>query len=218
MNAVTALDAVTMNARAQAGNTEKKRPKTKVIIPCLISYANIWTPRSVNNSEPRYSVVCIFSKTDKATLALVNAAIDAAKDEGKLKKWGGKIPANLKLPLHDGDIDRPDDKIYAGCYYINAASSDSPQVVDRRKAPITDQTQVYSGCLCNVSVNFYSYNTNGSRGVTAGLGNIQLVRQGERLGGKASADDDFDSLDIEDFDEAFGGGNGTAPSAEPDFF
>ena len=62
---------------------------------------------------------------------------------------------------------------------------------------------VYSGCFCNVSVNFYAFNANGNRGVAAGLGNIQFVKDGDRLSGRASAESDFDAL--EDDEEVLGG-------------
>ena len=119
----------------------------------------------------------------------------AAKEDGKTRKWSGKIPPNLKLPLRDGDIDRSDDENYQDCYFLNATSKDAPQVVDRRVQPVTDPMMVYSGCYCNVSVNFYAFNANGNRGVAAGLGKIQFVKDGERLSGKASADADFDALE-----------------------
>ena len=122
------------------------------------------------------------------------------QEDGKTRKWSGKIPPNLKLPLRDGDIDRPDDENYEDCYFLNASSKDAPQVVDRKVNPVLDPMMVYSGCYCNVSVNFYAFNANGNRGVAAGLGNIQFVRDGERLSGKASADADFDALEDDDED------------------
>ena len=66
-----------------------------------------------------------------------------------------------------------------------------PQIVDQNVQPITDESQVYSGCYGRVSVNFYAFNTNGNRGVAAGLGNIQKLRDGEALGGGVSAVADF---------------------------
>ena len=57
---------------------------------------------------------------------------------------------------------------------------------------------VYSGCFCNVSVNLYPFNANGNRGVAAGLGNIQFVKDGDRLSGRASADSDFDALEYDE--------------------
>lgn len=173
---------------------------TKVIIPCRISFANIWQPKSINGSEEKYSVSCIIPKTDKKLLAKIHAAVEAAKEDGKSRKWSGKIPPNLKLPLRDGDIDRPDDENYENCFFLNATSKDAPQIVDRRVEAITDPMMVYSGCYCNVSVNFYAFNANGNRGVAAGLGNIQFVKDGERLSGKASAESEFDALEADDGD------------------
>ena len=182
---------------------------TKVVIPCRISFANIWEPKSINGSEEKYSVSCIIPKADKKTLAKIEKAVDAAKQTGKEKKWSGKIPPNLKLPLRDGDIDRPDDEAYANAMFINASSKDAPQIVDRKVDPILDPTDCGSGDYCNVSVNFYAFNANGNRGVAAGLGNIQLVKHGERLAGKASASSDF--IEVEDDEEiegVFGGEDG----------
>ena len=179
---------------------------TKVVIPCRISFANIWEPKSINGSEEKYSVSCIIPKADKKTLAKIEKAVEAAKQAGKEKKWSGKIPPNLKLPLRDGDIDRPDDEAYANAMFINATSKDAPQIVDRKVDPILDPMDCGSGDYCNVSVNFYAFNANGNRGVAAGLGNIQLIKHGDRLAGKASASADFTEVeDDADIEGIFGG-------------
>lgn len=179
---------------------QKNFSATKMVIPCRISFANIWEPKAINGGDEKYSVSCLIPKSDKKTLARIQKAVEAAKEDGKSRKWGGKIPPNLKLPLRDGDIDRPDDENYEDCFFLNASSKDAPQVVDRKVNPVLDPMMVYSGCYCNVSVNFYAFNANGNRGVAAGLGNIQFVRDGERLSGKASADADFDALEDDDED------------------
>ena len=184
---------------------QKNFSATKVVIPCRISFANIWEPKAINGGDEKYSVSCLIPKSDKKTLARIQKAVEAAKEDGKARKWSGKIPPNLKLPLRDGDIDRPDDENYEDCYFLNASSKDAPQVVDRKVNPVLDPMMVYSGCYCNVSVNFYAFNANGNRGVAAGLGNIQFVRDGERLSGKASADADFDALEDDD-EDVLGGG------------
>lgn len=179
---------------------QKNFSATKVVIPCRISFANIWEPKAINGGDEKYSVSCLIPKSDKKTITRIQKAVEAAKEDGKARKWSGKIPPNLKLPLRDGDIDRPDDENYEDCYFLNASSKDAPQVVDRKVNPVLDPMMVYSGCYCNVSVNFYAFNANGNRGVAAGLGNIQFVRDGERLSGKASADADFDALEDDDED------------------
>ena len=174
---------------------------TKVVIPCRISFANIWNPKSINGSDEKYSLSAIIPKSDKATLAKIHKAIEAAEEAGK-GKWNGKIPANLKTPLRDGDIDRPDDEAYANAMFLNANSKDAPQIVDRKVQPIIDAMECGSGDYCNVSINFYGYNANGNRGIAAGLGNIQLIKRGDRLAGKASANSDF--AEIEGDDDEFG--------------
>ena len=185
---------------------------TKVVIPCRISFANIWEPKSINGSEEKYSVSCIIPKSDKATLTKIHTAVEAAKEAGKDKKWSGKIPPNLKLPLRDGDVDRADDDAYVGAMFINATSKDAPQIVDRKVQPILDPMECGSGDYCNVSVNFYPFNANGNRGVAAGLGNIQLIKHGERLAGRASAASDFEEIEGDEDDAAVFGGEDDLPN------
>lgn len=179
---------------------------TTVKLPGRISFANIWNPKSINGSEAKFSVCCIFPKSGTKTVEAVKAAIEAAKELGREKKWGGKIPAgpSFKTPLRDGDIERPDDPVYKNCYFINANSKEAPQIVDRRKQPITDPLECGSGDYCNVMVTFFPFNANGNRGIAAGLGNIQKVKDGERLAGRTSAASDFDDLGDEEFGDVFG--------------
>lgn len=172
--------------------------ETKVIIAGRLSYVNIWEPQSINGSEPKYSVSLIIPKSDTATLNKIKQAIEVAKQEA-ISKFGGKIPANLKLPLRDGNIDRPDDEAYQNSYFINCNSKQKPQVVDSQVQPILDQTEVYSGCYGRVSVTFYGFNSNGNRGVAAGLGNVQKLRDGDALGGRMRAEEEFSTLSDDDF-------------------
>lgn len=173
---------------------------TKVVTGVVrLSYANIWEPASINGGNPKYSVSLIIPKTDTKTIDAINAAVDAAIKDGAAK-FGGKIPnkAALKLPLRDGDLER-DDEAYKGAYFVNANSTTAPQIVDRSVQPILDRAEVYSGCYARVSVNFYAFNSNGNRGIACGLGNIQKVRDGEPLGGRSSAADDFSTDSDDDF-------------------
>ncbi|WP_312339036.1 ssDNA-binding protein [Anaerospora hongkongensis] len=85
-------------------------------------------------------------------------------------------------------------------YFFNANSRQAPQVVDGKVQPVLDQSEVYSACYGRISVTFYGYNSNGNRGIAAGLGNIQKLKDGEPLGGgHVKAADDFDTVDEEDF-------------------
>lgn len=170
----------------------------KVIVPCRFSFLHCWEPVGIEGSEPKYSVSAIIPKSDKATVNKIKAAIEQVKKES-VSVWGGKVPNNLKLPLRDGDADRPDDEAYADSYFFNANSKQKPQVVDNKVEPILDQSEVYSGCYGNISVNFYAYSANGNKGIAAGLGNIQKLKDGESLGGRTTAAEDFDTVEVDDF-------------------
>lgn len=174
------------------------RKGTKVITgEVRLSYAHIWEPSAIEGNEPKFSVSVIVSKNDKETLKAIKEAVEEAKETGK-GKWNGKIPAVLKTPLRDGDVERPDDEAYAGCYFFNASSKNKPGIVDENVQPILDQSEVYSGCYARVAVNFYAYNANGNKGIAAGLGNIQKLRDGDSLGGATRAEDDFEAVDHEE--------------------
>ena len=167
------------------------------------SYTNIWDPKSINGGTPKYSVSLIIPKADTATVKKIEAAIEAAYEEGqgKLKGNGKTVPSLsvLKTPLRDGDLERPDDEAYKNSYFINANSSSAPGVVDMDRQPIIDRSEVYSGVYGRASINFYAYNANGNKGIACGLNNLQKVRDGEPLGGKASAESDF----ADDFEDDF---------------
>ena len=178
---------------------------TKVItgVNTRWSYANVWDPKSINGGNPKYSVSLIIPKSDTATITKIKAAIQAAYEEGesKLKGNGKSVPALsvIKNPLRDGDIERPDDAAYAGCYFINANCDSAPGVVDADRQPILERSEVYSGVYGRASINLYAFNSNGNRGIACGLNNLQKIRDGEPLGGKARAEDDFVTDDNDDF-------------------
>ena len=191
-----------MTNKANNANAGNRVNPTKVVTGVVrLSYANVWEPKSINGGAEKYSVSLIIPKADTKTLGAIQKAIDAAIDEGR-GKFGGKVPskATLKLPLRDGDVDRPDDEAYTNCYFVNANSSSAPEIVDKSLNPVLNRSEVYSGVFARVSINFYAFNSNGNRGIACGLGNIQKVRDGEPLGGKNSAADDFTSdYDGDDF-------------------
>lgn len=174
----------------------KPMPATKVITGVVrLSYLHVWEPKAVQEGqEKKYSVSLIIPKSDKTTLAKIEKAIEAAKEEGKTSKFGGKIPAKLKTPLRDGDEEREDDAYYADSYFINANAKQRPGIVDAQCNPIMDQSELYSGCYAHVSITFYAYDSNGSKGIACGLNNIMKVKDGEPIGGRASAESDFASV------------------------
>jgi len=169
---------------------------TKVITGLVrFSYLHVWEAVSIQEGQDKkYSASLIIPKSDKATLAKINAAIAAAKEAGKAK-FGGKIPPNLKIPLRDGDVERPEDDAYANAYFVNASAKTKPGIVDAAVAPIMDQDEMYSGCYGKASITFYAFNTSGNKGIACGLNHLMKVKDGESLGGRSSAEADFSMED-----------------------
>ena len=176
-------------------NKNAVNPAKVITGVCRLSYANIWQAKSINGGAPKYSASVLIPKSDTKTVAKVKAAIQAAYEEGegKLKGNGKTVPTlvSLKTPFRDGDTERPDDEAYAGHWFINANSNTAPGVVDANREPIYDTSEIYSGVYARVSLSFYAFNSNGNRGIACALQNIQKVRDGEALGGKSKAEDDF---------------------------
>ena len=166
------------------------------------SYANVWEPKSINGGAPKYSVSLIIPKSDVKTVEALKNAIQAAYDEGqsKLKGSSKSVPSlsSIKNPLRDGDLERPDDETYKESYFINANSATAPGIVDAARQPILEHSEVYSGVYGRASINLYAFNSNGNKGIACGLNNLQKISDGEPLGGKTRAEDDFADED-EDF-------------------
>jgi hypothetical protein len=176
---------------------------TKVVTgEVRLSYVHLWEPYSSKpDQEAKYSVALLIPKEDKATLSKIRKAQAAALEQG-LSKFGGKKPPNLKNTLRDGDeeMDLEKNPEYAGHYFMNVNSKTKPGIVDRAVKPIEDSSEVYSGCYARVSINAFAYNTSGNKGISFGLNHVQKLRDGDFLGGRSKAEDDFDEVEPDDGD------------------
>ena len=178
---------------------------TKVItgVNTRWSYANVWEPKAMEGGKPKFSVSLIIPKSDTVTVGKIRAAIEEAYRDGqsKLKGNAKSVPAlsTLRTPLRDGDLERPDDPAYANAYFVNANSTTAPGVVDANRNEILNKSEVYSGCYGRASISFYAFNANGNKGIACGLNNLQKIKDGEPLGGRASAESDFATEEDEDF-------------------
>ena len=172
------------------------RPTQIVTGKVRLSYAHLFKPYAQNlGQEPKYSVTILIPKTDTVTKANIDRAIEAAKQEGVTNKWGGQMPLVVKIPVHDGDGARQNGQPFGdeckGHWVLTVSSKQAPAVVDQAVQPILDQSEVYSGMYARVSINFFAYNSSGNNGIGAGLNNVQKLADGEPLGGRTTAAEDF---------------------------
>lgn len=158
------------------------------------SYVHVFEPIELGG-EPKYSLVVLVSKSDTDSYNRILAEINKTAQEAINEMFGGVMPANLAMPIYDGDGLKPSGELYGqeckGCWVINAKSSNAPEVVDGNCNPIISKNELYSGCYGRVSLNFYAYNKNGNKGIGCGLGNVQKLEDGQPLDGRTTAAEDF---------------------------
>lgn len=182
-----------------------------------LSYPNLFTPRAINDQgDPKYSATLLIPKSDTDTVARVQAAIDAAVQDGVDRRIfkGAVDPSRSKYPpLRDGDSPKDDGTPrgdeFAGHWFISAKAPGNkprPSVVDANVQPVMDESEIYAGCYVNMFVEFYAYENSGNKGIAASLRGVQFVEDGERLGGEP--------LEAEDMFSALPGG--TAASSNDD--
>lgn len=176
--------------------------ENKVIFgPCRLSYTHVFNRYNPDGDQAdgKYMTNVLIPKDEKETIEAINKAIAEAKKQAIVSKWGGKEPKKLDMPLRDGD--EKDDENYEGHLFVNAKSNTRPGIVDRKKVPIVDEEEVYSGVWAVVSVTFFGYDKNGNKGVACGLNNIMKFKDDEHFGGRVSAESDFGDVDLGDDDD-----------------
>lgn len=177
----------------------------RVTVRAVLSYVNVFEPYKDANKpddKPKYKCMLLIDKSNKADIAKIKAAIKHVESEMITAKYAGKAPKKaIKNTLGDGDEDKEGEE-YENRYYINVSKHIKPAIVDRRRDPITDPEELYSGCVANVVIEFYYYWRDDSKGITASLEAIQKVSDGTPLGAsRVKADEVFEVMDDEEFDE-----------------
>lgn len=159
-----------------------------------VSFPNIFRPQKAManspNQEPKYGLTMLFPLGADLT-ALKNAAKQAA-----VEKWGAdstKWPKNLRLPFRDQG-EKEFEGYEKGAIFITATSRQRPGLVDQKRQDIIEEKDFYPGCYARASVRAFAYDTNGNRGVSFGLQNVQKLADGEPLGGRTRPTDDFEPV------------------------
>jgi len=182
--------------------SKQNKPVTKIIIKnvrCSYVYVDYM------NKKGGYGVQPIL-EPDHPQMKEIRRCIKNAA----VAKFGSDVKmGRLKTPLRDADKEEFDDKHLKGKIFFNANNDKKPGVVNRfNKKASEDEIQelCFSGAFFHVSVNFYGFDNDEQKGVAAGLNNVMLRKEGDRLDGSTSASEDFEgcadnSDDADDFDD-----------------
>lgn len=175
---------------------------SSIITPeAILSYPRLFEPEvGPSGGDPKYSC-CLVFPAGSDLKELKKAAIEAAQE-----KWGEKaVPGirsgKLRMPFRDDPEDVADKGYPEGSTFMNVRTKKAPGVVsifpdpnnDGKPMPITDEDEVYAGCYVRASLRAFAYDTQGNRGVSFALNNVQKLRDGERIDGRRAAVDEFEA-------------------------
>lgn len=154
-----------------------------------VSFPNLFKARKGKdpNSKEKYSVALLFKKDEDLNL-LKKAVAGVLTD--KFGSDRDKWPKKLKLPFLDQG-EQEYEGYEKGCTFIRCLSDQKPGVVNGRNQYIENESEVYPGCYGRATVRAFYYDTNGNKGVSLGLQNFQKTGDGESLGGRMKAEDEF---------------------------
>jgi hypothetical protein len=221
---------------------DDKNPKKGLLKtpPFRVSFPEVFKKRQFDaNQAARYSVVALFqpfeivngattkrptpawSDKDKALwLAIIQKCDVVSREAFKKSLKELEADRNYKYPYHRGE-----EKTYSGygsgiIFFTMASTKRRPGVVDLQGNAITEDSdnEFYAGCWARATCNPYAFNNVG-KGVAIGLGNLQKLKEGERLDAFSSAEEDFgaDSGEYAGDEDDLLGGEGGGGDTESEF-
>ena len=166
-----------------------------------LAFPALFTASRFNDqSDPKFSASFLIEKGSENDKTIQAAIKQVAKD-----KWGAKAEATLKkiennpnkYAYKDGDTADYDG--YEGHMAIRASNKVRPTVVNKDRSPISESDGiVYGGCYVNAIIDIFAYENSGS-GISASLGGVQFVKDGDAFGGGGVAKaDDFEDMSIDE--------------------
>lgn len=176
----------------------KSRGAGKALIgPATLCYVHVlekYIPEG--EIDGKYQITVLIDKKDETSIAVLKEAINDAIANGIAKKWGGKQPAKLDLPIRDGDEKEDGDELFKGKFYLKAKSTRKPKVVDRHLAEILDADEIYSGMIGVVDIAAFPYAASGNKGIGFALNTIMKTGNGVRISGGESVETVFGGVDL----------------------
>ena len=168
--------------------------------PGILAFTDqLFKAKSVNGSKEKFGVSILFDGKAQASPAFQD--LEKAVELEIKERWGAKASSmKIKSPFLDGD-DFPHLKGFAGKKFLRLSSEYPPGFVQRNGeefGPGEAKEEIYSGCTARVTMNLFSYDTQGNRGISFGLRNVQKLGDGEKIGGRGNPAGDFGAVEEDD--------------------
>lgn len=172
-----------------------------VITPkALLSYPHLDVPQKgkAATDKSKYSATLVFAPGED--LKALQAAVLAAGEE----KWPGKFAEMVRVQAVRIPFRKDAEaKGYApGSIFINVRSEQKPGVVflhageDNKPALVPDdkiKEVMYPGSFVRAQIRAFPYDSNGNKGVSFALNNVQKLGDGPRLDNRVAATDAFEA-------------------------
>lgn len=174
-----------------------------------LSYVSLLEPSDpFNTGKLQYSARVLIPKDATDTIEALKTVKANVIKTGKDKYWGGAIPKKVTDSMVDCDVDtNQQDEIYSdkspeekNHFAIAAKNTDAIEIVNAGMRPASDD-EVYSGVYARVALRPWIWGNNGKKGISYTLEAVQIIRDGERLGGtgKTKASSVFSAVAGEGF-------------------
>jgi hypothetical protein len=174
---------------------------SRIITPALrASYPKLFEPEINDQGKKVYSVALLIEDTPEGQAFLKQA--EAAAEEAGRAKFGDRYDKLLKSPAFKKavryDVDKYENLEPKVIAFINVRSYDTPPGIvsiyagpDGKAAKITDPAMIYPGCYLKASIHAYATDRSDSKSVSFGLGNVQKIKDAERIDSRVNAEDEF---------------------------
>lgn len=176
----------------------KSNAKTFLTPEFRVSFPYVFKPQKPLSpgGKEKFTITMLFPKGE------LLADMKAKAKEVTIEKYGpdeAKWPKGIRTPFKDQG-EKEYEGYEPGAICVTANSDQRPGLVDANVQDIIEERMFYPGCYARASVRAFVYETKGdnggilNRGVSFGLQNIQKTRDGDPLGGRSRATDDFEPV------------------------
>lgn len=185
---------------------DKKKKSKKNVLKCgkvleggkfktskaVLSFPKLFKPEAFNEGKPKFKCSLIWDDDEVDLTLLKKVGKKAVKD------WGKKVPKNFIYPWRDGE-EREQTGYGEGKTFMNVSSEFPVLVIDKNGDKITDESEIYAGCIVRAIVAPFVYEKP-KKGLSFALLAVQKLADGDPLGTMANADD-FGDDDLSEFED-----------------
>lgn len=150
--------------------------------------AQLLAPKADKKGKLKFGTSLLIPPT-----ANIDLLIEAAK-KCATEKFGAELPKKLKSPFLKAE-DYDYEGYEPGWILLRPTAIQKPGIVDANGSNVDEESQIYPGRWASLSLRPFAYDTDGNRGVSFGLQNVQLLDNDTNIAGRVSAEDEFEPVE-----------------------